>query len=73
LADDDKSGEDSLLKAAAIIEANLHKNPWAGSDEDFATDYAAALWLEDWRMERFTEGIKKAICDLYGRDSDKRK
>lgn len=68
---DETKGEDSLLKAAALIQANLHKNPWTGSDEDFATDYASALWLENWRTERQVQGIKKAIAEMFSSDSHK--
>ena len=46
------SAEDGFLKACALIRANLHVDPTAGSAEDFAANYAAAMWLEDWRLKR---------------------
>ena len=58
-ARDDVEGspEDGFLKACALIRANLHVDPTAGSAEDFATDYAAAIWLENWRLKRQAEMI----------------
>nr|DAM28373.1 MAG TPA: hypothetical protein [Caudoviricetes sp.] len=52
------SPEDGFLKACALIRSNLHVDPTVGSAEDFATNYAAAMWLENWRLKRLAEMIK---------------
>lgn len=52
------SPEDGFLKACALIRSNLHVDPTVRSAEDFATNYAAAMWLENWRLKRLAEMIK---------------
>lgn len=53
LSEDDN--EDGLEKGCALIMANLGINPTQGSYEDFASNYAKALWLETWREKRRAE------------------
>ena len=67
--DVEDSPEDGFLKACALIRANLHVDPTAGSAEDFATNYAAAVWLENWRLKRQAEMIAK----LFGDERENRK
>lgn len=57
------SAEDGYLKACALIRANLHVDPSAGSAEDFAANYAAAVWLENWRLKRQAEMIVSLFRD----------
>lgn len=57
------SAEDGYLKACALIRANLHVDPSAGSAEDFAANYAAAVWLENWRLKRQAEMIVSLFID----------
>lgn len=57
------SAEDGYLKACALIRANFHVDPSAGSAEDFAANYAAAVWLENWRLKRQAEMIVSLFRD----------
>ena len=57
------SAEDGYLKACALIRANLHVDPSAGSAEDFAANYAAAVWLENWRLKRQAKMIVSLFRD----------
>ena len=43
--------KDGFVKACALIRSNLHIDPTAGSDDDFAQWYAEALWLEELRLK----------------------
>lgn len=43
--------KDGFVKACALIRSNLHIDPTAGSDDDFAQWYAEALWLEEIRLK----------------------
>lgn len=43
--------KDGFVKACALIRSNLHIDPTAGSDDDFAQWYAEALWLEEMRLK----------------------
>ncbi len=58
--------EDGFLKACALIRANFHLDPTAVSAEDFATHYAAAVWLENWRLKRQAQ----MIAALFGEDKN---
>lgn len=46
-----KEDKDGFVKACALIRSNLHIDPTAGSDDDFAQWYAEALWLEEMRLK----------------------
>ncbi len=35
--------------------SNLGINPYNGSYEDYAENYAKALWLEQWRLKNMAE------------------
>ena len=37
-----------------------------GGDEDFATDYAAALWLEQGRQKTAAIALNQAIAAAFG-------
>ena len=38
-----------------MIRANLGIDPVAGDYEDWAANYAQALWLEKWRLKNIVE------------------
>ena len=52
--DDEKDG---FEKGCALTQANLGINPTAGEPEDWAINYARALWLERWRLRNQAEMI----------------
>ena len=54
-----------MLKACTLIRANLHIDPTTGSDEDFAANYAAALWLEEWRAKKTAIALSEAIAAIW--------
>ena len=60
---EDKHG---FLKGCALIRSNLHIDPLAGSDEDWAANYAQALWLEDWRLDRQRKMIVSLFAEQKG-------
>lgn len=47
--------KDGFVKACALIRSNLHIDPTAGSDDDFAQWYAEALWLEEMRLKMLAD------------------
>lgn len=49
--EDGEEDKDGFVKACALIRSNLHIDPTAGSDDDFAQWYAEALWLEEIRLK----------------------
>ena len=49
-------------KGCALIRANLGIDPTKDSYEDWAANYAEALWLETWRMKNQAE----MIAALFG-------
>lgn len=51
----DNDNEDGFDKGCALIMSNLGIAPTQGSYEDFASNYAKALWLETWREKRRVE------------------
>ena len=53
---DDKHG---FEKGCALIRANLGIDPTAGDYEDWAVNYAQALWLEKWRLKNLNEMLAK--------------
>lgn len=53
LSDDDTA--DGFEKGCALIRANLGVDPTKGNYDDWAANYAQALWLEKWRMRNKTE------------------
>ena len=56
---DEKHG---FEKGCALIRANLGIDPTVGDYEDWATNYAQALWLEKWRLKNTAE----MIAELFG-------
>lgn len=58
------SGEEALLMMCALIRSNLHKDS-AGSAEEFASDYAQALWLEQWRRKNLVHAVNEAIVKSF--------
>lgn len=61
--DEDKDG---FVKACALIRSNLHIDPTAGSDDDFAQWYAEALWLEEIRLKNQAEVLARVLSALFG-------
>lgn len=57
--------KDGFIKACALIRSNLHIDPTAGSDDDFAQWYAEALWLEEMRLRNQTEMLSRVLCALF--------
>lgn len=49
LLDHDKQG---FEKGCALIQANLGIDPTTGTYEDWAENYAKAIWLERWRDKK---------------------
>lgn len=60
--------KDGLIKACALIRSNLHIDPTAGSDEDFAEWYAEALWLEEMRLRNQAETLSRVLSALFGQN-----
>ena len=54
------------MKGCALIRANLGVDPLIGSDEDWAANYAQALWLEQWRLRNQSEMLVR----LFSSDED---
>ena len=59
LSDDDN--EDGIEKGCALIRANLGIDPMIGDYEDWARNYAQALWLERWRLKNTADMLAKMI------------
>lgn len=57
--DDDKQG---FEKGCALIQANLGIDPTVGTYEDWAENYAKAIWLERWRDKKKGE----LLARLFG-------
>ncbi|MBQ7388595.1 MAG: hypothetical protein IJW01_04435 [Paludibacteraceae bacterium] len=51
----DSDSEDGFEKGCALIRANLGIDPTIGDYEDWADNYAQALWLEKWRLKNQAE------------------
>ncbi len=49
---------DGFEKGCALIQANLGIDPCNGDDEEWASNYAKALWLEEWRLKNLAELLK---------------
>ena len=62
---EDEEDKDGFIKACALIRSNLHIDPTAGSDDDFAQWYAEALWLEEMRLRNQTEMLSRVLCALF--------
>jgi len=60
---DDEGG---FEKGCALIRSNLGTDPTEGSEEDFASAYAQAIWLENWRMKRKAE----MIAAMFGKNQN---
>lgn len=54
-----ETADQGFRKGCALIRGNLHVDPTAGSDEDWADNYAAALWLEDMRTYRLGKLLER--------------
>ena len=57
----DSDNEDGFEKGCALIRANLGIDPTAGDYEDWATNYAQALWLEKWRLRNQSEMLARVF------------
>jgi hypothetical protein len=57
---DDKHG---FEKGCALIRANLGIDPTNGDYEDWAVNYAQALWLERWRLRKLSEMLVKMFSN----------
>jgi hypothetical protein len=57
----DSDNENGLEKGCALIRANLGIDPTAGDYEDWATNYAQALWLEKWRLRNQSEMLARVF------------
>lgn len=64
LSDDDNS--DGFEKGCALIRANLGIDPTKGDYEDWAINYAQALWLEKWRLKNLNEMLAKMFSPEKG-------
>ena len=62
LSDDDNSN--GFEKGCALIRANLGIDPTKGDYEDWAANYAQALWLEKWRIKNHAEMLAKMFGDV---------
>ena len=51
--------KDGFEKGCALIQSNLGIDPTVGNYEDWATNYAQALWLEQFRLRNQAEMIAK--------------
>ena len=51
----DSDNEDGFEKGCALIRSNLGIDPTVGDYEDWATNYAQALWLEKSRLKNLNE------------------
>ena len=58
-----KEDKDGFIKACALIRSNLHIDPTAGSDEDFAWWYAQALWLEEIRLKNQADLLARLFLE----------
>ena len=54
--------KDGFEKGCALIRSNLMIDPCSGSEEDWASWYAQALWLEQFRLRNQAE----MIANLFG-------
>lgn len=55
----DSDNEDGFEKGCALIRTNLGIDPTIGDYEDWAVNYAQALWLEKWRLKNLNEMLAK--------------
>lgn len=62
--EEEPSGEEALLMMSTLIHSNLHKDS-TGSAEEFAEDYAQALWLEQWRRKNLVQAVNEAIVKSF--------
>lgn len=62
----DSDNEDGFEKGCALIRANLGIDPTAGEYEDWAINYAQALWLEKWRLKNLNEMLAKMFSPEKG-------
>ena len=51
--------KDGFEKGCALIRSNLMIDPCSGSEEDWASWYAQALWLEQFRLRNQAEMIAR--------------
>ena len=59
---DDKHG---FEKGCALIRANLGIDPTIGDYEDWAANYAQALWLEKWRLENQEKNLTNVLNKVF--------
>lgn len=62
----DSDNEDGFEKGCALIKANLGIDPTNGDYEDWAVNYAQALWLEKWRLKNQAEMIARMFGGKKG-------
>ena len=62
----DSDNKDGFEKGCALIRANLGIDPAVGDYEDWATNYAQALWLEKWRLKNLNEMLAKMFSSEKG-------
>lgn len=55
----DSDNEDGFEKGCALIQSNLGIYPEELSCEEWAYNYAQALWLEKWRLKNLSEMFAK--------------
>ena len=58
--------KDGFVKACALIRSNLHIDPTAGTEDDFAQWYAEALWLEQMRLKNQAEVLSRVLVVASG-------
>ena len=62
----DRDEEDGFEKGCALIRSNLGTDPTIGDYEDWAENYAQALWLEKWRLKNLNEMLAKMFSSENG-------
>lgn len=59
LPEDDR--KEGFRKGCALIRSNLGVDPEKGDYEDWAENYARALWLEQWRIRNTAEMLARVF------------
>ena len=62
----DSDNVDGFEKGCALIRSNLGIDPTVGDYEDWAVNYAQALWLEKWRLKNLNEMLAKMFSSEKG-------
>ena len=61
----DRDVEDGFEKGCALIRSNLGIDPTIGDYEDWAENYAQALWLEKWRLENQEKNLTNVLYKVF--------